>query len=126
VDEAVDRLARVQDRLADMDELGRLLADDVDAQQAAVVAAEDELEEPVRRARDEAPRVAGEREPAAGDGDAGLLRALLGQAPPWRPPGGVDAERGSASTVSLKGMSKAWYIATRPCSADTDASAGDR
>ena len=60
VDEAVDRLARVQDRLADMDELGGLLADDVDAQQAAVVAAEDELDEAVRGAGDEAPRVAGE------------------------------------------------------------------
>ena len=31
---------------------------------------------------------------------------------------------GSASTVSLKGMSKAWHMATRPCSADTEASAG--
>ena len=44
---------------ADVDQLGRLLADDVDAEQLHVVDAEEQLEEPVVVADDVPARVAG-------------------------------------------------------------------
>ena len=56
LDEVVDRAAERQHRLADVDQLARPLADDVDAEQLAGLAVKDQLQEPGNIAEDLAAR----------------------------------------------------------------------
>ena len=114
-----------QGRQADVDQLGRLLADDVDAEQLHVAGPEEELEEPVVVADDLAPGVGGVRGPAGDVGDLLLDQLLLGRRRPSSIRGSCRSRRaGPWATFFLYFRSKAWTIATRACSIEVEARAG--
>ena len=89
--------------LRDVDELGRLFAEDVRAEELAIGLPEHELEQPIGRPRDPRPRVAGE--PRAPDSDVVALgaRLLLGEADHRDLGQRVDAGRQSGIERVLEG-----------------------
>ena len=125
VEEEVRTAAGSERDQADMDDLGRLFADDVDAQELHVVALEDQFQEARLVADDLAARVVGVVGAADDVVDAFLLRLRLRRARRYSVRGWYRCRWAAyGETVFLNSEPQAWQAATRPCSVLVEARAG--